>query len=390
MRLDQITIVPIFPLWLIALLFFLGLAAVVIQYRLIRKKLGNLRALGLSLLRLVALSLLISFALNPSIVKREEHKVSPALAVIVDTSQSMGLPGTTGKGSRLDEARTLLLDKQGSLLKSLSERFEVKLYGLGESLRVLEAGELASLKAGGKRGDLTEALKKLRGKNSLVLLLSDGDMKWEDSSSTDLPVITVPVGDPGGYKDILIKAVKAPAIAFRGREVVIDVTVKGYGYAGLTLPVLLKDGNKLLTAKSVRLDGSPSETTVSLPFTMEEIGQHHLSVSIPPQVGESLVTNNTVDLSLKVIRDKIRILMVSGSPSMNYRFMRAALKNDPSIDLLSFVILRTPSDIINVPLQEQSLIPFPVETLFTKELKNFDLLIFDNLPSHLYLNPNYL
>ena len=81
--------------------------------------------------------------------------------------------------------------------------------------------------------------------------------------------------------------------------------------------------------------------------------------------------------------------MASGSPSMSYRFMRAALKNDPSIDLLSFVILRTPSDIINVPLQEQSLIPFPVETLFTKELKTFDLLIFDNLPSHLYLNPIY-
>ena len=389
MRLDQITIVPIFPLWLIALLFVLGVAAVVIQYRLIRKKLGNLRAVGLSLLRLLALSLLISFALNPSIIKKEEHKVSPAVAVVLDTSQSMGLPGTGGKESRLDEAKALLLDPQGAFLKSLSEQCEVKLYALGDSLRALEAGELASLKVGGKSGDLIEALKELKGKNALVLLLSDGDMKWEDGGSTDLPVITLPVGDPGGYKDILIKAVKAPAIAFRGREVVIDVTVKGYGYAGLTLPVLLKDGSKLLTARSVRLDGSPSETTVSLSFTMEEIGQRHLSVAIPSQVGESLSTNNTVDLSLKIIKDKIRILMASGSPSMSYRFMRAALKNDPSIDLLSFVILRTPSDIINVPLQEQSLIPFPVETLFTKELKTFDLLIFDNLPSHLYLNPNY-
>ena len=82
--------------------------------------------------------------------------------------------------------------------------------------------------------------------------------------------------------------------------------------------------------------------------------------------------------------------MVSGNPSMNYRFMRTALKNDPSIDLLSFVILRTPTDILNVPLQEQSLIPFPVETLFTKELNNFDLLIFDNLPSHLYIRSHYL
>jgi uncharacterized membrane protein len=77
--------------------------------------------------------------------------------------------------------------------------------------------------------------------------------------------------------------------------------------------------------------------------------------------------------------------MVSGSPSLNYRFLRTAFKNDPSIDLLSFVILRTPTNILNVPVQEQSLIPFPVETLFTKELKNFDLLIFDNFQLHPYL-----
>jgi uncharacterized membrane protein len=70
--------------------------------------------------------------------------------------------------------------------------------------------------------------------------------------------------------------------------------------------------------------------------------------------------------------------------------MRIALKNDPSIDLLSFVILRTPSDILNVPTHEQSLIPFPVETLFSKEIKTFDLLIFDNLKYTLYLSPHHL
>ena len=79
-----------------------------------------------------------------------------------------------------------------------------------------------------------------------------------------------------------------------------------------------------------------------------------------------MTSNYQVSLSLKVVRDKIRILMVSGSPSLSYRYLRMALKNDPSLDLLSFVILRTPSDILNVPLQEQSLIPFPVDTLFSK------------------------
>src|SRR4030066_4215 len=139
------------------------------------------------------------------------------------------------------------------------------------------------------------------------------------------------------------------------------------------LPVLLKDGTKIFTAKNIRLPiPSPGETTVSLSFTPEEIGQKNLSISIPEQFGESLASNNRLNLSIKVVRDKIRILMVSGGPSMNYRFMRTALKNDPSIDLLSFVILRTPSDILNVPPQELSLIPFPVETLFSKESNRKD------------------
>ena len=386
----HLTLEPVVPLWLIVLFLSLGFASVLLQYWLLQKRLSRRKALAISLLRLGAISLLISFALNPSFVTRREHNVTPALAILLETSQSMGLSGKGEKGSRLDEARELLLSGPKPLLKSLAERFDVKLYSVGESLTAVETGGVAGLKAGGKRGDLSEALGKLREKNSVAVLLSDGNFGWEDGHSAGLPVLSIPVGDLQDYRDVMIKAIKAPAMAFRDREVVIDATIKSYGYRGLTLPVTLKDGTRLLGAKTVAIDKSPAKVNLSFAFTPEEVGQHNLSVSILPQVGESVVSNNTVNLSLKVVRDKIRVLMVSGNPSMNYRFMRMALKNDPSIDLLSFVILRTPSDILNVPLQEQSLIPFPVETLFTKDLKNFDLLIFDNFSHQFYFNPKYL
>ena len=385
MSLNPVTIAPIFPLWLIILLLVLALGAVIFQYRIIRKRLSRNKALSLSILRLAAMSLLISFGLNPSRAERREHEVLPAVAILVDTSQSMGLLGHPGSGSRLDEAKSLLYGGPRPILKSLGQKYELKLYGVGETLRPIEAGDIASLKPEGKRGDLADALGKLAGKNSLAVLLSDGNLQWDGNNPTGLPVIAVPLGGLEEYKDLLIGTVKAPALAFRGREVTIDVTVRGYGYSGMTLPVILKDGERLLTAKNVRLSESPGEGTVSLSFTPEEVGLHNLSVSIPLQFGESLASNNAVNLSLKVVRDKIRILMVSGSPSLNYRFLRTAFKNDPSIDLLSFVILRTPTNILNVPVQEQSLIPFPVETLFVKELKNFDLLIFDNFQPHPYL-----
>jgi uncharacterized membrane protein len=389
MTLNQVAISPVFPLWLVFLLLFLGLAAAAYQYWLVRKRLGSPRAVVLSLLRLVALTLIISVALNPSLWTRKEQKVPQSLAILLDTSQSMDLPVASGKGSRLDEAKKILLEGSTPLLKSLTERFNIKLYGLGESLRSLGGEDLVGLKAGRKEGDLAEAVESLAEKHSMALLFSDGNLKWKGDPLKRLPLVAVPLGDTKGYKDILIKAVQAPAMAFRGREVVMDVTLKGYGYKGLTFPVHLKDGGKLITAKNVSFNDPFAEVTIPLIFTPEELGPHNLSIGIPPQFGESLVSNNVVNLSLKVMKDKIRILMISGNPSLSYRFMRMALKNDPSIDLLSFVVLRTPSDIINVPLQEQSLIPLPIETLFTKELRSFDLLIFDNLPAHLYLKPIY-
>jgi uncharacterized membrane protein len=390
MSLDQIIIAPVFPLWLILLLLSLGFASAIAQYRFMREKLEHSRALGLSLLRLGTISFLVAFALNASLVAKKEHKVFPAIAVLLDTSQSMGQSGGPGKASRLEEAKALLMEGANPLLKSLSEKFEVRLYGFGESLRAIEAKELADLKAEGMKGNLSGILKELSGKNTFLLLLSDGNLKWNEEQSTNLPVLTVPLGSTREYKDLLIKAVRAPSLAFRGREVTIDVTIKSYGYTGLSLPVLLKERGKLLTAKNIRINTSPGEVTVSLSFIPDEVGQKNLSISIPQQFGESVVSNNSINLSLKVVRDKIRILMVSGNPSLNYRFMRTALKSDPSIDLLSFVILRTPSDILNVPTQEISLIPFPVETLFSKEIKNFDLVIFDNFKYTLYLSPNHL
>ena len=388
MNLNQIILTPVFPFSLVLLLLFLGLAAVIFQYWLIRKRLGHKRAGAISILRLFVLFLLISFALNPSRVEKKEGPVSPSLAVLIDISQTMSQIGLGGK-SRLDEARNLLLEGETPLLKTLAGKFDVQLYSLGESLRFLDRKELTGLKAEGKGGSLNEALGKLKGKNGFAILLSDGNLKEEETIPVGLPLLVLPVGDPRKYKDVLIKSVKAPAIAFRGKEVPIDITVKSYGYPGLNLPVVLKEGNRILTAKNVRLPEKPAEVALSLSFSPEKVGQHTLQISVPVQAGESVSSNNSVSLSINVLRDKIRVLMFSGNPSMNYRFMRTALKNDPSIDLLSFVILRTPTNILNVPVQEQSLIPIPVETLFTKELGSFDLLIFDNLSFHLYIPTEY-
>ena len=390
MNLNPITIVPVFPWWLILLLFCLALAQAAIQGVVNWSKLGRKKALVISTLRLAAIVVLAIFALNPSVVTRKEHRMSPAVAIMVDTSASMGQSDGDGKTSRLKKAKALLSEGDHPLIESLSQKYEVHVYELADSLRPLEFGDVSRLQAAGNKGDVSEALTAIRNRNAVAVLLSDGNLKWNADHARLLPTLIVPFGDPQTYQDLLIKGISAPPLAFRDRSVTIDVTVKNYGYMGLTLPVLLKDSGKLLSAKDVRIKDNTGETIVSLSFKPSEVGQKKLSISIPQQVGESIIDNNQANLSIKVVPDKTRILMVSGNPSMNYRFMRTALKSDPSIDLLSFVILRTPSDILNVRSFEQSLIPFPVKTLFLTELKNFDLLIFDNFNYSIYLRPEHL
>jgi uncharacterized membrane protein len=390
MNFDQIDIAPVLPLWLISILLAAGAAACVFSFRRLRRRLSWKRALLISALRLGAFVFLAVIALNPFETERKEVKIPPVVAVLLDASPSMALPGHSGKASRLEEAKDALLGGTNPLLKELSGKFEVRLFQLGDSLQAIESGDLPRINPGAKESDLNEALEALAGENHFALLFSDGNGKWGERRAGGLPLLVYPLGRREEYRDVLIQSVKAPPVAFRGKEVVVDVAVKGYGYEGGQIPVILKSGEKLLAAKNVRLQSGTGEGTAGISFTPEEIGSYTLSVTVPPQAGETVSGNNKREFPLKVVRDKIRVLMVSGSPSMSYRFLRAALKNDPAIDLLSFVILRLPSNILNVPVQEQSLIPFPVDTLFTKDLKNFDLLIFDNFLYRPFFRTQYL
>jgi len=178
MNLIPITLAPVFPIWLILVLFCGGGISALLQYKRIRDRLGKPRAMFLSLLRLAAVCLIVAFALNPSLVTRKVHKVSPAVAVIVDTSWSMGQPTAGDKGSRLDEARAVLTKGMSPVLNALAQEHEVTLYGLTDSLVTLTPEELDGIKAGGNKGDLNAALKALSHQNAVSILLSDGKLQW--------------------------------------------------------------------------------------------------------------------------------------------------------------------------------------------------------------------
>ncbi|MCK5690698.1 hypothetical protein KAI87_15565, partial [Myxococcota bacterium] len=166
-----------------------------------------------------------------------------------------------------------------------------------------------------------------------------------------------------------------------------SVSSAGYGDVSPTL-ILLENGAVIETLEA----HIPSGEVAHLKFKTKPttVGPRAYSVEITPFADEAVTSNNIETFAVDVVRDKIRVLQVVGRPSWDERFLRQHLKENPNVDLISFFILRTPSDATGAPEKELALIPFPVERLFTTELKTFDVIVFQNFDFGPYRMEPYL
>lgn len=393
------------PWWAILLIAVAILALLVSQFLSLRQRLGPYRGSLLVSLRGLVFGLLVFFLLSPGLVEKRVGKLRRPLTLLVDTSQSMGFPARSEPGqdgkkgqSRLDLVKERLLEGKEPLLKRLAQDYDLRLFQFGTGLEAVAPGSLPQLSANGKGTRLLEAVQeagRAAGNQAGVILFSDGIANGErraidETVSLSVPVFTVGVGESKGFTDLRIAELSVPEFAFRGREVKLELTIQAYGLSGKTIPLYFNRGRSLVARRSLTIDRDPFEQRVTLSYTPREIGSHSFSLSLPPQIGETITQNNQREFKIEVQRDKIRVLTLSGSPSWNYRFLRMALKQDPLIDLVSFVFLRTPIDSVDVPDNQLSLIPFPIDELFLEELKNFDVVVLDDFSHRSYFNILYL
>jgi len=393
------------PQWAIVL------AAIAIGALLVQQFIGLHRRLPLShssvlvFLRSCVYALLIFFLLGPALVDTRVTKLRRPLTVFIDSSQSMAFPasakaapqGSSGK-SRLDAVREKLLDPKTALLQKLSENYDLRLFRFGTTAEPIAPGSLAGLRAqdqGTRLLELLQSAARDAGAPAGIIVFSDGITNGDkknlaDSPALPVPVFTVGAGETEGFTDVRIADMRAPEFAFRGREFKVDVMVQASGLKGKVVPLYFNRGRNLITSRLVTVDADLFEQKITLSFTPREIGIHTFSLNIPTQPGEQITQNNQKEFKVDVQRDKIRVLTLSGSPSWNYRFLRMALKQDPLIELVSFVFLRTPTDTVDVPENQLSLIPFPIDDIFIEELKNFDVVFFDDFSHRAYFNPVYL
>jgi uncharacterized membrane protein len=393
------------PGWAIAIGALLVAALLVSQFVQLRQRLALGQSLFLVGLRACVYGVLLFFLFGPALIERGQSKLRRPLTVLVDSSQSMNFPNNArpesdGKQgpSRLDLVKAKLAAGEESLLQKLNRDYDLRVFRFGATLEPMAPTALGELKAQDHGTRLVESLRavaKDASQQSGILIFSDGITNGEqqtlpESAPLPVPVFTVGLGEAEGFTDLRIAELKTPEFAFRGREFKLDLVVKATGLKGKTVPLYFNRGRNLITSHSVTINSDPFEQKVSLSFTPKELGAHSFSLSLPTQPGEQLTQNNHREFKIDVRRDKLRVLTLSGAPAWNYRFLRMALKQDPLIDLVSFVFLRTPTDSVDVPDSQLSLIPFPIDDIFLDELKNFDVVVLDDFSHRSYFNPVYL
>ncbi|MBM4365788.1 MAG: hypothetical protein FJ102_06200 [Deltaproteobacteria bacterium] len=323
-----------------------------------------------------ALALLVWMVSRPVLITEGERAEEGRLAVLVDASRSMGVAEPEG-GTRLAVA-TALASRLGT----------ADVYHFGGDLR---SGQPPGAELGATNFPaVLQALARRYAGERLagVVLVTDGidrgglvrDGKIDASLLPALPgpLTIYQVGRDREVPDLAVTDLRAGSFAFLRAPFTLAVDVAATGLAVENVAVSLTRNGQPAGAKSVRL-GADGKGSATFTLTPESPGRYIYEATVAVPEGDAVPTNNAMSRAIRVVRDRVRVLQVCGSPSMDQKFLRLFLKEDPGVDLVSFFILRTLEDFgSGYRGSELSLIEFPYRRLFADDLATFDLVILQN------------
>jgi hypothetical protein len=341
---------PMFPIWAIA-----GLAGVALVLCLLAAARG-LPGWWLRAASVVALALAL---LDPSLQTEEREPLSDILLIAVDQTASQRL------SDRADQTNAALV----ALVADAEDE--------GLDTRIVRVGDGEGDEGSRVMGALSEMLAEVpRDRVAGAVVVSDGQIHdAELAPDLPAPLHLLRTGRAEDWDRRLIVA-NAPAFAILDEEVSITVRIEDQGAvpegAGDEVPL------------SISIDGAeprsylvPTGEDLTLPLTLTHGGLNVVEFIVPAAEGELTDRNNAAVVQINGVRDRLRVLLVSGEPHPGQRTWRNLLKADSSVDLVHFTILRPPGKQDGVPVTELSLIAFPTRELFFDKIDEFDLIIFD-------------
>jgi hypothetical protein len=362
----SIVFTPLIP-W--ALLAPLGLiASLVLGYGLWKRARGGW-------LRLAFLASLLLLLANPSLVREEREAVRDTAVLLIDESPSQKI------GERAQRAADSLARLQEQLAREPDLDLRIVRVGGGADGRLDETRMIEALDKA-----LADVPKRRRAG---AVLITDGQVHDVPGDPARLaedygPVHALLTGTRD-ERDRRIAIVSAPSFGLVGKPVEVKLRVEDTDPAApASVPLAVTNAKGEREQITV-----PVGEEFALTFGIEHGGQNLLEVEVETAPGEISPINNKAMVVVNGVRERLRVLLVSGEPHNGERTWRNILKSDPSVDLVHFTILRPPDKQDGTPIRELSLIAFPIRELFEIKLDEFDLVIFDQYRRRGVLPPVY-
>ena len=349
MSLDAVIFDPLLPFWLMGALALAMLAVLVFA---VFRRLTGWPYRGFALV-CVFLALL-----NPSLKTEERQAKADIVIVVVDRSSSQML------SDRAAQTQAAL----AHVTQQLADR-------PGTEMRLVEVEDAAGPGGSEVMSALAQVLSETaRDRIAGAIVISDGQIHdTEFAPKLPAPLHLLLTGQPRDWDRRLVVK-NAPGFAILGEPITLTLLVEDQGaapqaaFADLILSV----------------DGGPEQRyqipvnrEVEVDVSLGHGGINILQFSTPDMSGELTDRNNAAVVQINALRDRLRVLLVSGVPHPGERTWRNLLKSDSNVDLVHFTILRPPEKRDGVPVTELSLIAFPTRELFLEKIGEFDLIVFD-------------
>jgi hypothetical protein len=310
--------------------------------------------------RIIALALFVLALANPSLTREDREPLSSVAAVVIDKSPSQEFGDRT---QQTEAARAQLAERLGHI-----PGLEVRFVEAGESDGETDGTRLFTA--------LSSALSDVpRDRIAGAIMITDGRVH-------DVPADVAALGFNAplhalitGHKDERdrrVALITAPRFGIVGQSQTITFRVVDEGIPPGNAQVAIRRDGETLENRNVRV-GQPVSVDVPIPHA----GPNIIEIEAATVDGELTGVNNRAVVSIDGVRDKLRVLLVSGEPHAGERTWRNLLKSDASVDLVHFTILRPPEKQDGTPINELSLIAFPTRELFQQKINEFQLIIFD-------------
>jgi hypothetical protein len=352
---------PLLPAWLIASIAII--AALVCLLALWRRAKG-------AVLRAMAFAMLLLWLAGPRLVRETREALPDIGLLVIDQTASMQVNDRAAVTAAAQSA----IREQAGQFKDLDLR----------TITVPEKGDAGTLLF----SEIERAVGEIpRSRLAGIVAITDGQIHDVPKAVPGDVPLNVLIPAKGEETDRRLRIIEAPGFGIVGKPVTLRVAVDDLGSSH-------GRGQATLT---VRRDGEPPrqstvpigrEQQIEIPIT--RAGPTVVELAASPLAGEVSTINNRAVVEINGVRDRLRVLLISGEPHPGERAWRRLLKSDPSVDLVHFTILRPPEKDDMTPLNELALIAFPVRELFQDKIGEFDLIILDRFQNRGLLPIPYL